>query len=64
MIGHIPRYAARSLIFPLPAPGPQDGCTPLPWDPAAPNKRLGFREVEAQREGSQYEIRELPVTRN
>jgi hypothetical protein len=63
MTGHIPNHAAKSLIFPLPAPGSQDKRTPLPWDPAAPNKGPGFREVEAEREDSQYEITELPVTR-
>jgi Calcineurin-like phosphoesterase len=61
--GHIAHYAAKSLIFPLPAPGSQDKRTPLPWDAAAPNKGLGFREVEAEREDSHYKISELPVAR-
>lgn len=45
--GHIAHHAAKSLIFPLPAPGSQERRTPLPWDPAQPFKGLGFREVEA-----------------
>ena len=61
--GHIAHHSAKSLIFPLPAPGSQDKRTPLPWDPAAPNKGLGFREVEAEVDEAQYKIAEFPVTR-
>ena len=61
--GHIAHHAAKSLIFPLPAPGSQDKRTPLPWDPASPNKGLGFREVEAHPQNASYKIDELPVTR-
>ncbi|MGE5116592.1 MAG: metallophosphoesterase family protein [Betaproteobacteria bacterium] len=59
MTGHIAHHSAKSLIFPLPAPGSQPKRTPLPWDPAQPYHGLGFREVEA--EGSRYAITELPV---
>jgi len=58
---HIAHHAAKSLIFPLPAPGSQEKRTPLPWDPAAPNKGLGFREVEAEIKADKYDITELPV---
>lgn len=61
--GHIAHHSAKSLIFPLPAPGSQDKRTPLPWDPAAPDKGLGFREVEAEVGEAQYKIAEFPVTR-
>jgi 3',5'-cyclic AMP phosphodiesterase CpdA len=61
MTGHIAHHAARSLMFPLPAPGSQPKRTPLPWDAAHPYKGLGFRDVEAQRKGQQYVLRELPV---
>lgn len=61
--GHIAHHAAKSLIFPLPAPGSQEKRTPLPWDPAAPGKGLGFREIEAEVKASQYKITEHPVTR-
>ena len=44
MTGHIAHHAAKSLMFPLPAPGSQPKRTPLPWDPAQPYKGLGFRE--------------------
>lgn len=62
--GHIAHHSAKSLIFPLPAPGSQDKRTPLPWDSAMPNKGLGFREVEAEVTEAQYKITEFPVTRN
>ena len=63
MTGHIAHHAAKSLIFPLPAPGSQEKRTPLPWDAAAPTKGLGFREVEADRKDAQYKLVEFPVTK-
>jgi len=63
MTGHIAHHSARSLIFPLPAPGSQPDRTPLPWDAAAPYKGLGFREVDAEDVGSRYTINEFPVVR-
>ncbi|WP_332855775.1 metallophosphoesterase family protein [Duganella sp. S19_KUP01_CR8] len=59
--GHIAHHAAKSLIFPLPAPGSQDKRTPLPWDPAAPGRGLGFREVEAEVKPVAYQITEFPA---
>jgi len=53
---HIAHHAARSLIFPLPAPGAAAQGTkkaPLPWDPAAPGKGLGYRQVEVASPASQ-----------
>ena len=46
MTGHIAHHSARSLMFPLPAPGTAEKPTALPWDPAAPYRGLGWREVE------------------
>jgi hypothetical protein len=43
--GRIAHHAARSLIFPLPAPGAIPKRQPLPWDPASADHGLGFREV-------------------
>jgi 3',5'-cyclic AMP phosphodiesterase CpdA len=63
MTGHIAHHSAKSLIFPLPAPGSQPNRTPLPWDPAAPYKGLGFREVEAEDAGRRYAVTEFPVVR-
>jgi len=36
---------------------------PLPWDPAQPNKGLGFREVEAEVNEARYKITEFPVAK-
>lgn len=63
MTGHIAHHSAKSLIFPLPAPGSQPQRTPLPWDPAHPNQGLGFREVEAQPDAGRYTLQEFGVTR-
>jgi Calcineurin-like phosphoesterase len=64
MTGHIAHHAAKSLIFPLPAPGSQEKRTPLPWDPAQPYRGLGMREVEAEAKPVGYAINELPVQRS
>lgn len=61
--GRIAHHSAKSLIFPLPAPGSQDKRTPLPWDPATPNKGLGFREIEVEVKEAQYKLTEFPVTK-
>ena len=60
MTGHIFHHAARSLIFPLPAPGSQAARTPLAWDPGAPDRGLGFREVAA-RAGEDEKLAEFGV---
>jgi hypothetical protein len=62
--GHIEHHSAKSLIFPLPAPKSQEKRTPLPWDPSAPFKGLGFREVEAEPAEAQYKVQEFPVVRS
>ncbi|TMA28080.1 MAG: metallophosphoesterase [Deltaproteobacteria bacterium] len=43
--GAIAHHAARSLIFPLPAPLSQPKRAPVPWDPMHPRRGLGFREI-------------------
>jgi hypothetical protein len=63
MTGHIAHHSAKSLIFALPAPGSQPARTPLPWDPAQPNRGLGFREVEAEPDTAQYKIQEIGVAK-
>ena len=63
MTAHIAHHSAKSLIFPLPAPGSQPNRTPLPWDASAPYKGLGFREVEAEADGTAYQVTEFPVVR-
>lgn len=61
MTGHIAHHSAKSLIYPLPAPGSQPKRTPLDWDPAQPYRGLGFREVEAQPKTAGYTLTELAV---
>lgn len=60
MTGHIAHHAARSLIFPLPAPGSQPKRTPIAWDPANPNRGLGERDVTV---AATYTLTDLPVTK-
>jgi hypothetical protein len=43
--GKIQHHAARSLVFPLPAPGSVEKKAPLPWDAAANDHGLGYRSV-------------------
>ena len=63
MTGHIAHHSAKSLIFPLPAPGSQDKRVPPNWDPALPYRGLGWRSVEAHAGGAVPEITEFPVVR-
>jgi 3',5'-cyclic AMP phosphodiesterase CpdA len=48
MTGHIAHHAAKSLIFPLPAPGSQPKRAPLAWDTAHPFQGLGWRAVTSK----------------
>ncbi len=59
--GHIAHHAARSLMFPLPAPRSQPKRAPLPWNPAEPYGGLGFRNVEADAANAKYVLTEYPV---
>jgi calcineurin-like phosphoesterase family protein len=61
--GHIAHHSAKSLIFPLPAPGSVPKREPIKWDPAQPYRGLGFRVVEAEAKKADYEITEYPVVK-
>jgi len=61
--GHIFHHSAKSLMFPLPVAMSQPKRTPLPWDPAQPNRGLGFREVDAEPLAGRYKLQEFGVTR-
>lgn len=61
LTGHIAHHSAKSLMFPLPAPGSQEKRTPLPWNPAVPYQGLGFREVDAEPRTARLAIQEFPV---
>ncbi|MGS0740519.1 metallophosphoesterase family protein [Glaciimonas sp. GG7] len=61
MTGHIAHHAAKSLIFPLPAPGSQPKRTPIAWDSTQPYRGLGFREVMGAQHNADYSLTEFPV---
>jgi hypothetical protein len=58
---HIAHHAARSLVFPLPAPGSQPKRAPISWDPAHPGRGLGFRNVDTEPRKPAYQLREIPL---
>lgn len=43
--GRVTHHAARSLVFPLPAPGSVPKKAPLPWDASSPDHGLGWRSI-------------------
>jgi 3',5'-cyclic AMP phosphodiesterase CpdA len=59
--GNIAHHSAKSLIFALPAPGSQPKRLPVAWDPGAPYRGLGYREVGAQSAPVNYALTERPV---
>ncbi len=61
MTGHIAHHAAQSLIFPLPAPGSQPKRAPIPWDPSAAFKGLGWRSVVAEPKQAEFKLQEHPA---
>jgi 3',5'-cyclic AMP phosphodiesterase CpdA len=60
MTGHIAHHSARGLMFALPAPMSVPKKAPIPWDAAAPYKGLGWREVDAGKNGGPA-IAEFPL---
>jgi calcineurin-like phosphoesterase family protein len=60
---HITHHAARSLIFPLPAPGSVPKKQPVPWDATAPWKGLGYRSVQLDGRGGDPRLAELTIQR-
>jgi 3',5'-cyclic AMP phosphodiesterase CpdA len=63
LTGHIPHHAAKSLMFPLPAPGSVPKKAPIPWDPTKPYNGLGFRTVQVKPGGKEYPLAEWPVVK-
>ncbi len=61
--GEIAHHAAKSLIFPLPAPGSQPKRAPLPWDPAHPGRGLGFREAQTDEARARWQLTEHSMER-
>ena len=61
MTGHIAHHAAKSLVFPLPAPGSVPKRAPVAWDPARPFAGLGYRDISEAKQGMAIELTELGV---
>jgi hypothetical protein len=59
--GHIAHHAARSLMFPLPAPGAAPKKAPLAWDDGKPWQGLGYRQIHEKTDGSSARLTELPI---
>jgi hypothetical protein len=59
--GRIQHHAARSLIFPLPAPGSVPKKAPLPWDPKSADHGLGYREI--RHDDASFSIQEHPFAK-
>jgi 3',5'-cyclic AMP phosphodiesterase CpdA len=57
--GSIAHHSARSLVFPLPAPGSVADKKPPPWDGAAADHGLGYRSIVEQ--NGTPKITELPL---
>jgi hypothetical protein len=59
--GKIAHHSAKSLIFPLPAPGSVPKKAPVPWDSQNPYSGLGFRSVTSTKGGESFAIVERGV---
>lgn len=59
--GHIEHHAAKSLIFPLIAPGSAPKRAPVAWNATAPYAGLGFRSVEIEKSYASAALKEYPV---
>ncbi len=64
MTGRIAHHSAKSLIFPLPAPGSTPKRAPVPWNAAQPYSGLGFRGIRTDLAKADYGIVEYPVLRH
>lgn len=63
MTGHIPHHSANGLMYSLPAPLSLPKKAPVPWDPTAPYRGLGFRGIKTNIAKGDYTITEYPVTK-
>lgn len=61
MTGAIAHHSAKSLIFPLPAPGSVPKKAPIAWDPAHPGKGLGWRRVDPKSADVAQRITEIEM---
>jgi len=61
MTGHIPHHSAKSLIFPLPAPGSVEKKHKIAWDPNRPYHGLGLRNIETTMHGAELDLYEINI---
>jgi 3',5'-cyclic AMP phosphodiesterase CpdA len=61
LTGNIAHHAAKSLIFPLPAPGSAPKREPVKWLAGSPYAGLGSRSVAVRQAPPDYGLIELPV---
>jgi hypothetical protein len=61
MTGAIAHHSAKSLIFPLPAPGSVPKKAPVAWDPDHPGKGLGWRRVDPKSTDVAKRITEIDI---
>ncbi len=59
--GWLTQYAARGLMFPLPAPGSVPSPGPIPWDATHPYRGLGFRTVAVDTSTGKITVTEYPL---
>jgi predicted phosphodiesterase len=59
--GRIVHHSAKSLIFPLPAPGSVPKRAALPWDAEHPARGLGYREIDVKGKARALSIQEFDV---
>jgi hypothetical protein len=63
MTGRIAHHSAKSLMFPLPAPGSMPKRRPLAWSADVPYRGLGFREIDVDRKGHHTTVAEYPIAK-
>ena len=56
--GTVTQYAARGLMYPLPAPGSLEKKAPMQWDSTQAYRGLGFRQVVVRADPPRYVLAE------
>ncbi len=59
--GSFTQYAAKGMMFPLPAPGSVAKPGPVPWDAEHPYQSLGFRTVRIDLATHKVSVTEYPI---
>ena len=59
--GHILHHSAKSLIFPLPAPGSVEKKHKIAWDVDHPYRGLGIRNIETSLPAAQFDLHDVTI---